>query len=128
MNSRKVPADITLADREAELMEVLWRHGPSTVAEVQRRLKARLAYTTVLTMLRKLEQKGYVDHVEEGRAHRYAARIAEGAARESALRALTRKLFQGSVELLLTHVVADRGLRDEQLKRLRTMIDERRRK
>ncbi len=61
---------ITLSDREAELMDVLWEHGPSTVAEVKDRLADELAYTTVLTMLRNLEAKGYVGHETEGRAHR----------------------------------------------------------
>ena len=53
---------ITLAEREAELMQVLWEHGPSTVGEVQERLRDDLAYTTVLTILQKLEKKGYVNH------------------------------------------------------------------
>jgi BlaI family penicillinase repressor len=61
---------INLTDREAELMDVLWEHGPSTVAEVRAKLADELAYTTVLTMLRTLETKGYVRHEAEGRAHR----------------------------------------------------------
>ena len=64
------PVRIILADRETDLMEVLWDHGPSTVAEVRKRLKARLAYNTVLSILRTLEAKGYVGHEEEGRAFR----------------------------------------------------------
>ena len=71
---------ITLAERESELMQVLWEHGPSTVGEVQERLKDELAYTTVLTILQKLERKAYVRHEEEGRSHRFMSAISREAA------------------------------------------------
>jgi BlaI family transcriptional regulator, penicillinase repressor len=116
---------IVLADREAELMEVLWDHGPSTVAEVRKKLKVRLAYNTVLSFLRTLESKGYVGHQEEGRAHRYLARVAREAARHSALRQLSAKLFKGSVELLMTSAVSDRKLSDEEVQRIRELLDQR---
>src|SRR5690606_37392037 len=102
--------DISLTDREASLMEVLWERGPSTVAEVRDRLADDLAYTTVLTILRNLEAKGYITHDEEGRAHRYAAVVDRDLAQRSALRALKRKLFRGSTELLLTRLVSDEKL------------------
>ena len=63
---------VVLTDREAEFMEVLWERGPSTVAEVREHLKDDPAYTTVLTILRNLESKGYVGPTKDGRAHRYA--------------------------------------------------------
>jgi BlaI family penicillinase repressor len=116
---------ITLADREADLMEVLWDHGPSTVAEVRERLKADLAYNTVLSILRTLETKGYVLHEEEGRAHRYKAKIERESARHSALRQLSTKLFKGSVALLLTSAVADKELSAEEIKKIRQLLDER---
>ena len=116
---------IVLADREADLMEVLWDHGPSRVAQVREKLKVRLAYNTVLSILRTLESKGYVGHQEEGRAHRYLARVAREAARHSALRQLSAKLFKGSVELLMTSVVSDRKLSDEQVQRIRQLLDQR---
>lgn len=116
---------IVLADREADLMEVLWDHGPSTVAEVRKKLKVRLAYNTVLSILRTLESKGYVGHQEEGRAHRYLARIAREAARHSALRQLSAKLFKGSVELVMTSLVSDQRLSDEQVQRIRELLDQR---
>jgi len=56
---------IVLTDREADVMQVLWDHGPSVVADVRRRLSDKLAYATVLTVLRVLESKGYVGHEEE---------------------------------------------------------------
>jgi BlaI family transcriptional regulator, penicillinase repressor len=116
---------IILADREADLMEVLWDHGPSTVAEVRERLKVDLAYNTVLSILRTLETKGYVIHEEEGRAHRYKAKIERESARHSALRQLSTKLFKGSVALLLTSAVADKELSAEEIKKIRQLLDAR---
>jgi BlaI family transcriptional regulator, penicillinase repressor len=116
---------IVLAEREADLMEVLWDHGPSTVAEVRKRLKVRLAYNTVLSILRTLESKGYVGHEEEGRAHRYLPRVAREAARRSALRQLSAKLFKGSVELVMTSLVADQKLSDAEVERIRKLLDQR---
>jgi BlaI family penicillinase repressor len=113
---------ISLADREAELMQVLWDKGPSTVTEVQAEVSDVLAYTTVLTILRKLEAKGYVGHTGEGRAHRYTTLVARDEARRSALDALSSKLFKGSSELLLTHLVADRRLSPEQIDRMRKLL------
>ena len=116
--------NIVLADREAEIMEVLWDLGPSTVTEVQQRVSDELAYTTVLTILRNLEAKGYVGHEAEGRAHRYAPRIKQQAARKSAIRHLAGKLFEGSADLLLTQLVSDRKLSEDQVRRIREILDE----
>jgi predicted transcriptional regulator len=118
---------ITLAERESELMQVLWERGPSTVGEVQERLKDELAYTTVLTILQKLEKKGYVTHEEEGRSHRFMAAISREAAQRSAVRDLAARLFEGSAGLLLTQVVKDETLSEEDLKRIRRLLAERKR-
>jgi predicted transcriptional regulator len=109
---------ISLADREAELMDVLWDHGPSTVAEVQAQVSDELAYTTVLTILRKLEAKGYVGHTGEGRAHRYHALIERAAAQEGALKALVTRLFKGSSDALLLHLVSREKLSARQVQRI----------
>ena len=114
--------DIHFTDREADVMQVLWDHGPSVVNEVKDKLHDELAYTTVLTILRTLEQKGYVEHEEEGRVHRYFAAVKEDAARRSALQHLTGKLFKGSAELLFTHLVADRRLSKDQILRMRELL------
>ena len=116
--------DISLTNREADVMRVLWDHGPSVVAEVRERLADELAYTTVLTVLRTLETKGYVAHEEEGRVHRYFAAVKEQAAQRSALRHLTHKLFNGSAELLFTHLVSDQKLSPEQIRRMRKLLAE----
>src|SRR6185437_7068369 len=117
--------EITFTDRELDVMAVLWEHGPSTVAEVRDRLPDNLAYTTVLTVLRTLEEKGRVEHQMEGRAHRYRATVERDAAGTSALRRLVQKLFRGSPELLLTHLVSDRELRPNDLRRLQRLLEER---
>jgi predicted transcriptional regulator len=119
---------VTLANREAEIMDVLWDHGPSTAAEVREQVNANLAYTTVLTMLRKLEAKRYVGHTEEGRAHRYRPLVARDVARRSALRSLSAKLFKGSYALLLTQLIADKEISDVEVRRIRRLLDERTRR
>jgi predicted transcriptional regulator len=116
---------ISLTDREADVMQVLWEHGPSVVAEVREQLSDKLAYTTVLTVLRTLEAKGYVAHDEEGRGHRYFASVKQQAAQKNALLHLTNKLFKGSTELLFSHLVSDQKLTPEQLKRMRELLSDR---
>lgn len=120
--------EFSLTDREASLMEILWDHGPSTVTEVRAALADELAYTTVLTILRNLEGKGYVTHEEEGRAHRYSAVVARDTAQRSALQALKHKLFQGSSELLLTRLVAEKDLSRAQIERIQQLLDQKPRK
>ena len=117
--------DVRFTDRELDLMAVLWKRGPSTVAEVREQLDDDLAYTTVLTILRTLEQKGHVGHEEEGKAHRYFARVAREAAGESALRRMVAKLFAGSPSLLLTQLVSDDTLSAAEIKRMRKLLKKR---
>lgn len=114
--------DISFTDREADVMQILWDHGPSVVSEVRAQLHDELAYTTVLTVLRTLETKGYVGHEEEGRGHRYHAIIAQQEARKSALQHLTSKLFKGSAELLFAHLVSDRKLGADEIARMRKLL------
>jgi predicted transcriptional regulator len=104
---------------------VLWERGPSTVAEVRKALDDTLAYTTVLTVLRILEEKGHIAHTTEGRAHRYRPLVERAAAGGSALKRVTQRLFGGSPELLLTRLVEDEDLTDEELERMRDLLAER---
>lgn len=113
---------VTFTDRELDVMKVLWRRGAATVTEVRRELHDQLAYTTVLTVLRILEQKGHIGHREEGKAHRYFARVAEHTARRTALSRMVDRVFGGSAELLMTQLVADRDLSAAELKRLRALM------
>jgi len=114
-------------DREWDIMSVLWECGPSTAAEVREALATTpgvdLAYNSVLTLLRILEDKGHVGHVAEGRAHRYLALVAREDAHRTAVRGFVDRVFQRSPDLLLTHLVRDRSLTPDAIRRLRNMLD-----
>ena len=117
--------DIQFTNRELDVMAVLWETEGATVAEVQEQLGDDLAYTTVLTILRTLEDKGFVDHTQEGKAYRYQPLVGRERAGASAVRRLIGKMFQGSPELLLTHLVSDRALSKDDLEGLRHLVDRR---
>jgi len=125
MQNDSTQADVLFTERELDVMAVLWELGSGTVADVKVRLTDPLAYTTVLTVLRTLEEKGHVGHEEEGRAYRYFPRVDRDHAQESALRRLVQKLFSGSTELLLTHLVSDRALSEREIRRLQGLLEDR---
>ena len=114
--------DVLFGDRELDVLGVLWATGSATVAEVRDQLPVTLAYTTVLTILRNLEEKGFVSHEAEGRAHRYFPRIAKKEARTTLVGRLVDKLFHGSTEQLLVHLVRDRKLTAADLTRIRRQL------
>ena len=116
---------ISFTDRELDVMAVLWHRGSATVAEVRERLPDDLAYTTVLSVLRTLEEKGHVGHRGEGKAHRYFPLVERRVAGRSALARLIDTVFNGSPELLLTQLVSDRDLSEDQIKKLRRLLDAR---
>ncbi|MCU0624161.1 MAG: BlaI/MecI/CopY family transcriptional regulator [Gemmatimonadaceae bacterium] len=117
----------TFTDRELDIMTVLWTHGPATAAEVRDILAGEagleLAYNTVLTMLRILEDKGHVGHAVEGRAHRFRPLVAREAASRSAVRRLVDGLFDRSPELLLAQLVRDERIDRATLERLRDVVE-----
>ena len=115
---------IAFTDRELDVMTVLWSRGSATVAEVREALHDELAYTTVLTVLRTLEEKGYVSHQDEGRAHRYAPVVDREAAGTTALRKMLNTVFGGSPQLLLTNLVNDQKLSSAEIDQLRRVLDE----
>jgi predicted transcriptional regulator len=118
---------VAFTERELDLMAVLWDLGPSTAAEVRQVLGDQgvdLAYNTVLTLLRILEDKGHVDHQEEGRAHRFRAAVKRKEAGASALTRTLDRMFGGSAEALVAQLVQQRGMSKKDLKRLRRVINE----
>jgi predicted transcriptional regulator len=125
VKTRSDADSVILTVREMDVMNVLWTLGSGTVTEVQERLPDELAYTTVLTMLRILEKKGHLRHEPDGRAHRYVPLVQKDEAREGALGRVTRKLFSGSPELVMAHLLKERGLTEDQLRRLRDLVDDR---
>ena len=114
-----------LTPRELDVMAPLWRRGSATVSEVLADLGLDLAYTTILTVLRALEAKGAVRHQEEGKAYRYFPRIKPARIGDRSLSRLLEKVYQGSRELLITRLVADRDVSPEELRRLRKLLDQR---
>jgi predicted transcriptional regulator len=117
--------DISFTDRELDVMAVLWRNGSGTVAEVRDALDDSFAYTTVLTVLRTLEDKGFITHITEGKAHRYLPAVTPDLAGQSALSRVLDKIFGGSPDLLLTQLVSDKNLDTADLRRLRKLLDDR---
>lgn len=117
--------DTEFTDRELDVMSILWRLGSGTVAEVREELADDLAYTSVLWALQTLEEKGHVRHESEGRAYRYYPLVEAEEAGGSALGRLVDKVFQGSAELLLARLVDTRETSDEELERMRELLERR---
>jgi len=115
----------TLTEAELRLMEVLWQKGPATVQQILQDLPeaAPLAYNSVLTTIRILEQKGYVKHVKDGRAHVYTPLIQREEATRSEIRRLVNRFFGNSHELLVLNILEDQTVDAKELKRLRKMLE-----
>lgn len=118
-------AEIALTPRELDVMSVLWRDSSATVAEVRHALDDELAYTSVLSALQTLEEKGHVRHEQEGRAYRYFPSVAQAAAGRSALDRIRDAVYHGSAEMLFAQLVSDRRLKPAELERMRLLLDER---
>jgi predicted transcriptional regulator len=121
MARRTSPA---LTDAEARVMGVLWERQQATVAEVVAAFKRRpVTYSTVQTILRILETKGYVTHDKMDRAFVYRPIVDQTQARRRALRHLARRLFDGSPSLLISNVLEDETIDAAELKRLKDLIE-----
>lgn len=117
--------EIRFTDRELDLMDVLWERGSATAAEMQEALEDELAYTTVLTLLQTLEEKGYARASKEGRSYRFYPDVARKEAGGSALRYVMDKIFRGSPEQMLYGLVDDVNLTQEELARMHRMLRDR---
>jgi predicted transcriptional regulator len=116
----------TLTDAEHRIMEVLWEKGSATVAEVAEVLAGKdgSAYTTVLTMMRILRDKGYLACRKHGRAHRFTPVVNRRTAARSAVRQLLTKFFAGSPEELVLSFLRDEDLSSEELDELKRKIQQ----
>lgn len=114
----------TLTEAELRLMEVLWQEGPATVHQVLEALpeKFPLAYNSVLTTIRILERKGYVQHVKEGRAHIYAPLVGKKEATRFEIKNLVGRFFKDSHELLMLNLLEDKSINADELKRLSQLL------
>ena len=107
-------------------MDILWARGSANTSEVVKDLPGddQLAYTTVLTTLRILEDKGYLRHTKDGKSFVYHPVVDRASVSRSAIRHLVGRFFQGSAELLVSNLIADEQLTSKHLRRLKKMIEE----
>jgi BlaI family transcriptional regulator, penicillinase repressor len=116
--------ELHLTPRELDIMSVLWDLGEATVAEVRDRIDPDLAYTSISSMIRTLELKGYVSHRRgEGKTHVYFPAIDAETAGESALGRVLDKVYGGSPIKLLAHLVEQRRIPEKELDRMRELLD-----
>ena len=118
-----------LTEAELRLMQVLWKKGAATVSDVVEAVAknaggAAPAYSTVLTTLRILENKGYVRHTKAGRAFVYEPVVPRDQATEKAVSHLLRRFFKNSAELLMLNLLDRKNLDAETIRRLRKRIEE----
>ncbi|QNI34270.1 BlaI/MecI/CopY family transcriptional regulator [Alloacidobacterium dinghuense] len=117
----------TLTEAELRIMHVIWQKGPGSVQQIQDALNNTssdlLAYNTVLTTVRILERKGYVEHSKDGRAHIYSPLVEREEASRSEIRHLVSRFFENSHEDLVLNILEDRGVAPEELNRLRKMLE-----
>ena len=115
--------DLHLTQRELDIMSVLWELGEATATEVRDRVDPELAYTSISSMIRTLEIKGYVSHRRgEGKTHVYFPAIDAEEAGESALGRVLDKIYGGSPIKLLAHLMERHRLSDKEIARMRELL------
>jgi len=114
----------TLTEAELRIMEILWAQGAGTVQQVLDRMPPRptLAYNSVLTTIRILERKGYVEHIKDGRAHVYKPILERKDATRSEIRHLISRFFRDSHDELVLNILEDRGLDSGELEQLKKLL------
>jgi len=115
-----------LTAQELEIMKVVWRSGASTVRDVYETLleRRKIAYTTVMTMMNILEQKGYLKKSSKDRAYVYQATRPQKQVIRGMVREFVDRVFNGSAEPLLLHLVEDRRVSEQDLEEIRLMLRE----
>jgi len=124
--ANEINSEIRLGRLELQIMNVVWHRGKATVHDVKKALSRRNpAYSTILTMMRKLEAKGYLEHQVDGRTYVYRPSISQQAVRQGVLGDLVERLFEGSTSLLLTSLVGQNRISEKELKQIQKLIKER---
>ena len=115
----------TLTEAELRIMNVLWEKGSATVHEVLQGMPAQptLAYNSVLTIIRILEKKGYVQHVKDRRAHVYMPKVDRKDATRFEVRHLVSRFFGNSDELLVLNILEEKSIDADELARLRQLLE-----
>lgn len=118
------PEQAELGELQLAIMRILWETKEATAAEIHAALHERsLAFTTISTMLAKMEQKGIVGHRSEGRRFIYQPLLSEGQVQRVMVGELTRRLFRGDVGALVSHLISEHDLDSTELARLKALID-----
>lgn len=117
--------EIYFPPRELAVMSVLWRLGSASVTDVRDALEEDLAYTSVLSALQTLEEKGYVRHEPAGRAYRYFPTVEADRAGGSALARIRDAIFHGSAERMFAQMVSDKKLGRKELQQMRKLLAKR---
>ena len=118
--------DYELGEAELEVLRILWEVGPLTVREVLERLHDRnrkIAYTTVLTFLTRLEQKGYVSSDKDEQAYRYKAKVSRQSVAKSRVRSLLEQLYDGAAGPMVLQLIENEKFTDDEISQLRKLID-----
>jgi len=124
--AKKINSEIRLGRLEMQIMNVVWDRGEATVHDVKKALSRRKpAYSTILTMMRKLEAKGYLKHEVDSRTYVYRPAISQQAVRQGVLGDLVERLFEGSTSLLLTSLIEQNRISENELCEIRKLIEER---
>jgi BlaI family penicillinase repressor len=114
-----------LTQRELDIMSALWEMGEATVTEVRDKVDPDLAYTSISSMIRTLELKGYVSHRRgEGKTHVYFPTIEAETAGESVLGRVLDKIYGGSPIKLLTHLIEQKRIPPKELEKMRDLLEE----
>ena len=120
-------ADLHLTQRELDIMGVLWERGEATVTEVRDNIDPDLSYTSISSMIRTLEIKGYVSHRRgEGKTHVYFPVIEAEQAGESVLKRVLDKVYGGSPIKLLAHLMDQKKISEKELGRMRDLLKKKR--
>lgn len=112
----------SLTEREAEIMDVVWRLGEATAEQVRAELSGEPHDSTVRTLIRVLETKGYLAHEARGKAYVYRAKVGRQNAQKAALRDVLARFFAGSAEDLVMRLIEDEHLTARQLEELRDSV------
>ncbi|MCP4261052.1 MAG: BlaI/MecI/CopY family transcriptional regulator [Planctomycetes bacterium] len=125
--AKKKDSGIKLGRVELQIMNVVWEKGKATVHNVKDVLGRgrKPAYSTILTMMRKLEAKGYLEHDVDDRTYVYRPTISQQAVRHGVLGDIVERLFEGSPSLLLNSLVEQNRMSDKELKKIQKLIKER---
>ena len=120
---------IKLGRVELQIMNVVWEKGQATVHDVKEALSQgrKPAYSTILTMMRKLEAKGYLEHDVDERTYVYRPKVSQKTVRHGILGDVLDRLFEGSASLLVNSLVEQNRISDKELGKIQTLIEERER-